>query len=80
MPAGGGDPKRLRDGLVVKVRPEFGRGFSDLWDTRDTVVALCEELDKIYAAAALANFGLFSAALAGGRTAIKIVDGQDSEA
>lgn len=80
MPIGGGDPKRLGDGVVVKVRPDFGRGFADLWDTRDAIVALCEELDKIYAASQLADFDAFKAALAGGRTSIKLVDGQDSEA
>ena len=85
MPIGGGDPKKLRDGLVVKVRPDYSRGGADLWDTRDAVVALCEELDKIYAAAVAhpAVYADFVTHLGGAntkRTFIKIVDGTDSEA
>lgn len=80
MPAGGGDPKKLGDGLVVKLRPEYSRGGSDLWDTRDAMVAICEELDKLYVASQLVDFAAFKAALAVGRTSIKIVDGTDSEA
>lgn len=73
-PVGGGNPKQLGDGMVVKIRPEYGRGNSDLWDTRDVVVAFCEELDTIYAASQLADFAAFKAALAAGRTSIKLID------
>lgn len=48
MPLGGGSPKQLYDGMVVIVRPDFSRGNADLWETRDAVVALMEELDKVY--------------------------------
>lgn len=76
-PMGGGDPKRLGDGLVVKVRPDATRGGADLWDTRDAIVALMEELDAIYAATQLADFATMKAALAGGRTHIKLADMAD---
>ena len=79
MPVGGGDPKRLGDGLVVKVRPDFSRGGSDLWDVRDITVALMEELDDIYAASQLADFATFKAALVGGRTHIKLKDSKDGQ-
>ena len=78
MPAGGGDPKRLGDGMVVKVRPDFTRGGADLWDVRDVTVALMEELDTIYGAlAAAADFAAFQTALAAGRTHIKLEDMAD---
>jgi len=77
MPVGGGDPKRFGDGIVVKVRPDFSRGGADLWDVRDAVVALMEELDGIYAATQLADFAAMKAALAGGRTHIKLADMAD---
>ena len=77
MPMGGGDPKRLGDGLVVKIRPDATRGGADLWDTRDAIVALMEELDVIYAATQLADFAAMKAALAGGRTWIKLADMKD---
>lgn len=76
MPVGGGDPKQLGDGMVVKIRPDYGRGGADLWDTRDVIVAICEELDKIYAASQLADFSAFKAALVDGRTVLKIYDGK----
>jgi len=80
MPAGGGDPKRLGDGTVVKIRPEFSRGFSSLQDTRDVCVALMEELDTVYSAlAGAADFAAFQTALAAGRTHIKIIDTKDGE-
>ena len=80
MPAGGGDPKVLGDGLVVKIRPEWSRGFSSLQDARDVAVALIEELDGIYAAlAAEATYADFQTALAAGRTHIKIIDTKDGE-
>jgi len=77
MPVGGGDPKRLGDGLVVKLRPDATRGNADIWDMRDAVVALMEELDKIFAASQLLDFAAFKAALARGRTWIKLVDMRD---
>lgn len=77
MPMGGGDPKRLGDGLVVKVRPDATRGGADLWDMRDAVVALMEELDNIYAATQLADFATMKAALADGRTHIQLADMAD---
>jgi len=77
MPVGGGNPKKLGDGMVVKLRPDATRGNADLWDMRDALVAIMEELDDIYAASQLANFGLFTAALAGGRTHIKLLDMAD---
>ena len=77
MPMGGGDPKRLGDGLVVKIRPDATRGNADIWDTRDAIVALMEEFDAIYAASQLADFDAFKAALAAGRTHIKLTDMRD---
>jgi len=47
MPAGGGDPKVIGDGQIVKVRPEFTRGNCDVWDLRDVVVALLEERNDL---------------------------------
>lgn len=76
-PMGGGDPKRLGDGLVVKIRPDATRGNADIWDTRDAVVALMEELDDIYAATQLADFNAMKAALADGRTHIQLRDMAD---
>lgn len=74
MPVGGGNPKQLGDGMVVKVRPDFSRGGADLWDVRDAVVAIMEELDGVYAASQLADFAAFKAALASGRQWIKLAD------
>ena len=74
MPVGGGNPKILGDGMVVKLRPDATRGGADLWDMRDALVALMEELDKIYDASQLADFAAFKVALASGRTVIKLVD------
>lgn len=76
-PMGGGDPKRFGDGLVVKIRPDATRGGADLWDVRDAVVALMEELDTIYAATQLADFATMKAALATGRQWIKLADMAD---
>lgn len=50
MPAGGGDPKVIGDGQIVKIRPEFSRGNTDIWDTRDVIVALMEENAELRAA------------------------------
>jgi hypothetical protein len=74
MPVGGGNPKQLGDGMVVKLRPDATRGGADLWDMRDAVVALMEELDTIYAASQLLDFAAFKVALAAGRSKIKLVD------
>lgn len=74
MPVGGGNPKKLGDGMVVKLRPDATRGGADLWDMRDALVALMEELDAIYAASQLLDFDAFKTALAGGRTHIKLLD------
>ena len=77
MPAGGGDPKRFGDGLVVKVRPDFSRGGADLWDVRDVVVAIMEELDNIYAGTQAADFATMKSDLAAGRTHIVLADMAD---
>jgi hypothetical protein len=74
---GGGDPKRFGDGLVVKVRPDATRGGADLWDVRDAIVAIMEELDVIYAATQLADFATMKAALTAGRTHIVLADMAD---
>jgi len=68
------DPKRLGDDLVVKIRPDFSRGFADLWEVRDALVAICQELDHIYV---LGNAGAPWGGAA--RTWIKLIDSQDSE-
>jgi len=68
----GSDPKKLNDGQTVVIRPDFAKGGADLHCTVDCVVALIEEIDKIYAASQLAAFANFKAALAGGRTAIRL--------
>lgn len=74
MPVGGGNPKQLGDGMVVKLRPDATRGGADLWDMRDAVVALMEELDGVYAASQLADFAAFKVAMATGRQWIKLAD------
>lgn len=65
MPIGGGSPKRIGDGMVVYIRPDAGKGNADVWDVYDAVIALMEEIDKIYAAlnANPANYGDFATAL-----------------
>lgn len=77
MPVGGGNPKKLGDGMVVKLRPDATRGNADLWDMRDALVALMEELDDIYAASQLLDFAAFKLALAAGRSHIKLLDMAD---
>ena len=47
MIAGESSPKILGDAQVVVVNVEFGRGASEIQGTRDIVVALCDEIDKI---------------------------------
>ena len=80
MPVGGGNPKNLGDGMVVKLRPEYSRGNTDIWDTRDAIVALMDEFDRIYAALATsATYGDLQTALAGGRTYIKLLDSKDGQ-
>ena len=74
MPVGGGNPKQFGDGMVVKLRPDATRGNADVWDLRDAVVALMEELDGVYAASQLVDFAAFKAALATGRQWIKLAD------
>jgi len=75
MPAGGGDPKRIGDGLVVKIRPDFSRGGADLWDTRDVVVALLEERQELFAAiAGAADFAAFKVAAAALSAKIELID------
>ena len=64
------DPKKLGDDLVVKIRPDFSRGFADLWEVRDALVAICQEIDRIYT---LIPPGTNT------RTWIKLIDSQDSE-
>ena len=59
MPAGGGDPKQIGDGTVVKIRPDYSRGGADLWDARDVLVAQIEERQELLAA--LAGAGDFAA-------------------
>jgi hypothetical protein len=60
MPAGGGDPKVLGDGQVVSIRPEFGRGNSDIWDMKDVLVALLEEREDFRTmVAGAADFAAF---------------------
>jgi hypothetical protein len=65
MPIGGGDPKQIGDGLVVKLRPDAGRGSADIWDLRDIVVALMEERQELFAIiASEANYADFQTAAA----------------
>ena len=76
MPVGGGDPKQIGDGQVVKIRPDFSRGNADLWDTRDIVVALMEERQELFAALAGAgSFAAFQTAAAALTAKIQIIDG-----
>ena len=68
------NPKKVGDDLIVKLRPDWSRGGADLWETRDAFAAVCQELDKIYAASQLADFATMKAALASGRTSIVFID------
>jgi len=75
MPAGGGDPKVIGDGNVVKIRPEFTRGNCDVWDLRDVVVALLEEREDLRAAvAANMNYADFQTAVAALPRWVQIID------
>jgi hypothetical protein len=75
MPAGGGDPKVIGDGNVVKLRPEFTRGNCDVWDLRDVVVALMEEREGLRAAlAGAADFPAFKVAVAALPRWVQVID------
>lgn len=75
MPAGGGDPKIIGDGQIVKLRPEFTRGNCDVWDLRDVVVALLEEREDLRAAIANnATYADFQTAVAGLPRWVHIID------
>ena len=75
MPVGGGDPKQIGDGLVVKIRPDFGRGNADVWDIRDITVALIEERQELLAAlAAAGTYGDFQTAAAALVPKLEIID------
>lgn len=75
MPAGGGDPKQIGDGQVVKIRPDFGRGNADVWDLRDIVVALIEERQELFAIiASEANYGDFQTAAAALTAKLELID------
>jgi hypothetical protein len=77
MPAGGGDPKQIGDGQIVKIRPDFSRGGADLWDMRDVVVAQIEERQELLAAlAGAADFASFKTAAAGLVARVELIDGQ----
>ena len=85
------DPKKLGDDLVVKIRPDFSRGFADLWEVRDALVAVCQELDRTNAAFIALKAAVAASDVAGNlkagvaavaaptRTYIKLIDGTDSE-
>lgn len=76
MPVGGGDPKLIGDGQVVKIRPDFGRGNADVWDIRDIAVALIEERQEWVAAlAAAGTYGDFQTAVAALTPKLQIIDG-----
>ena len=75
MPIGGGDPKQIGDGLVVKIRPDAGRGNADVWDLRDIVVALIEERQELFAIiASEANYADFQTAAALLTPQIELID------
>lgn len=75
MPVGGGDPKQVGDGLIVKIRPDFGRGNADIWDMRDITVALIEERQELLAALAGAgSYGDFQTAAAALVPKLEIID------
>ena len=75
MPVGGGDPKQIGDGLVVKLRPDFGRGNADVWDIRDITVALMEERQDLFAIiASEANYADFQTAAALLTPKLEIID------
>lgn len=76
MPVGGGDPKLIGDGQVVKIRPDAGRGNADVWDIRDITVALIEERQELFAAiAASADFATFKTNAAALTPKLEIIDG-----
>lgn len=75
MPVGGGDPKQIGDGQIVKIRPDFGRGNADVWDVRDITVALIEERQELLAALAGAvDFAAFKTAAAALTARLQIID------
>jgi hypothetical protein len=75
MPIGGGDPKQIGDGLVVKIRPDAGRGNADVWDLRDIVVALIEERQELFAIiASEATYADFQTAAAALTAKIELID------
>jgi hypothetical protein len=75
MPVGGGDPKVIGDGNVVKIRPEFTRGNCDVWDLRDVVVALLEEREDLRTAlAGAATYADFQIAVAALPRWVQIID------
>ncbi len=75
MPIGGGDPKQIGDGLIVKIRPDAGRGNADVWDLRDIVVALIEERQELFAIiASEANYADFQTAAALLTAKIELID------
>jgi len=75
MPIGGGDPKQIGDGLVVKLRPDAGRGGADIWDLRDIVVALMEERQELFAIiASEANYADFQTAAAALTPKLALID------
>lgn len=79
MPAGGGDPKIIGDGQIVKVRPEFTRGNCDVWDLRDVVVALLEEREELRTAiTGAADFAGFQTAVGNLPRWIHIIDSQNN--
>jgi hypothetical protein len=75
MPIGGGDPKQIGDGLVVKLRPDAGRGSADIWDLRDIVVALIEERQELFATiAGAADFATFKTNAAALTAKLELID------
>lgn len=75
MPMGGGDPKVVGDGQTVFIRPETGRGNSDIWDLRDVLMAFIEERQELRAAIiAAANFGALQTAVATLPRRVQVID------
>jgi hypothetical protein len=75
MPAGGGNPKQIGDGTLVKIRPDYSRGGADLWDARDVLVAQIEERQELFAAlAAAGDFATFKTNMAALEAKVVLID------
>ena len=66
--------KVLGDTQVVTIKGNYSEGLGDMMQTRNAIVAVCQELDDLYTiTAAAADFPAFKAAM-GARGPLKYID------